>query len=174
MDYSKEIAKIHQRLGVPENYAAARGLNLQSEATQLVDVEVDHKGKQHRLTPAATRAWQTMKQAAEQDRVLLYVGSGFRSVAYQTQLIEHKLQNERDIHDILKSMAAPGYSEHHTGQAIDIVTLDSAPFTEHFEQTAAFNWLTLHADRFGFTLSFPRDNPFGIIYEPWHWCFHDR
>lgn len=36
------------------------------------------------------------------------------------------------------------------------------------EQTSAFQWRSNYADRFGFELSFPRDNPQGIQYEPWH------
>jgi hypothetical protein len=42
---------------------------------------------------------------------------------------------------------------------------------ELFEDTAAFAWLNAHAADHGYTLSFPRDNPEGYIYEPWHWCF---
>ncbi|RTL24879.1 MAG: hypothetical protein EKK49_20850, partial [Rhodocyclaceae bacterium] len=36
---------------------------------------------------------------------------------------------------------------------------------------AAFVWLNAHAAGHGYTLSFPRNNPEGYLYEPWHWCF---
>ena len=41
--------------------------------------------------------------------------------------------------------------------------------TEAFENTDAFAWLTAHAARFGFAMTLPRDNPHGLVYEPWHW-----
>ena len=28
---------------------------------------------------------------------------------------------------------------------------------------------TGEAGAFGFSMTYPRDNPWGIIYEPWHW-----
>ena len=43
------------------------------------------------------------------------------------------------------------------------------PAEESFERTAAFDWLRTHAGAHGFTMSYPRDNPHGIVYEPWHW-----
>ena len=46
-----------------------------------------------------------------------------------------------------------------------------APAEESFEATDAFAWLQAHAGEHGFHLSYPRDNPHGIVYEPWHWCW---
>ena len=75
------------------------------------------------------------------------------------------------IEDILKVNAAPGYSEHHTGRAVDIATPGSRPLTGEFETTNAFGWLESRAVEFGFSLTYRRDNPWGMAYEPWHWCF---
>ena len=69
--------------------------------------------------------------------------------------------------------AAPGYSEHHTGRAVDLTTPGTPPLLEAFERTAAFAWLERHAARFGFVMTYPRNNPLGVIYEPWHWTFHE-
>ena len=44
---------------------------------------------------------------------------------------------------------------------------------ESFELTPAFAWLELNAADFSFTMSFPRNNDNGLLYEPWHWCFQD-
>ncbi|HPF74253.1 MAG TPA: D-alanyl-D-alanine carboxypeptidase family protein, partial [Xanthomonadaceae bacterium] len=66
---------------------------------------------------------------------------------------------------------APGFSEHHSGNALDIGTPDEPPAEESFENTAAFDWLCENAPNFGFQLSYPRNNPHGIVYEPWHWCW---
>jgi D-alanyl-D-alanine carboxypeptidase len=40
-----------------------------------------------------------------------------------------------------------------------------------FEETPAFQWLKDHAAFHSFELSFPKDNPQGVSYEPWHWRF---
>ena len=68
--------------------------------------------------------------------------------------------------------APPGYSEHHTGCAIDVGTVADEPQLEvEFENTPAFQWMLRRANSFSFFLSFPRDNPYGYEFEPWHWCF---
>ncbi|HIE5651183.1 TPA: M15 family metallopeptidase, partial [Stenotrophomonas maltophilia] len=75
------------------------------------------------------------------------------------------------VAEILKVNAAPGFSEHHSGHALDIGTPGDAPAEESFERTDAFAWLQAHARGHGFHLSYPRGNPHGIVYEPWHWCW---
>lgn len=67
--------------------------------------------------------------------------------------------------------AAPGFSEHHTGRAIDIACPDAEPLQELFENTKAFKWLDANAGQFGFVMTYPRGHQHAISYEPWHWCF---
>ena len=57
------------------------------------------------------------------------------------------------------------------GTALDIGTPDEPPAEESFERTPAFAWLQANAGGYGFVMSYPRDNPHGIVYEPWHWRF---
>jgi D-alanyl-D-alanine carboxypeptidase len=71
--------------------------------------------------------------------------------------------------DILQVNAAPGFSEHHSGRAIDIGAPGEPAAEPSFERTPAFNWLMQFAPAHGFRLSYPRNNPHGIAYEPWHW-----
>lgn len=114
-----------------------------------------------------------MKLAAKQASITLFLISAFRGIQYQHDLILGKLQHGRSIADILKVNAAPGFSEHHTGRAVDIGTTECDSVGIKFENTLAFQWLSKNADGFGFTMTYPRDNPSGIDYEPWHWCFSD-
>jgi D-alanyl-D-alanine carboxypeptidase len=74
-------------------------------------------GKPVRLTPRAAAAWKRMRAAAAADGVDLLPLSGYRSVARQTRIIRKKLRAGQTITDILKLVAAPGCSEHHTGRA---------------------------------------------------------
>ena len=113
-----------------------------------------------------------MRDAAANDRIALQVVSAFRSAEYQLGIIQRKLERGQSIDEILRVSAAPGYSEHHSGRVVDLTTPGYAALEEEFENSPAFGWLHEHAPRFGFTLSYPRDNPHGIAYEPWHWCWH--
>ncbi|HEU5398812.1 MAG TPA: M15 family metallopeptidase [Gammaproteobacteria bacterium] len=166
-----DVATILAELGIPADYGARRRLPLCEEAFELVSIGADVLGREQRLAPRAAAAWRRMRDAAERDGITLLVVSGFRSVDYQRALIQKKLDNGRRIEDILKINAAPGYSEHHTGRALDITAPDCPPLEQGFETTRAFAWLQQHANDHGFRLSYPRDNPHGITYEPWHWAF---
>jgi len=169
--YMNRISALHRSLGIPADYANQRKLPLQYEAVDLVDAGPDVFGRPQQLAPAALQGWRAMQAAAEADGETLHLISAYRGVDYQVGLIERKLARGQSIADILQVNAAPGYSEHHTGCAIDIGTFECPPLEEIFEQTSAFGWLCRRAGTFGFTLSYPRDNPAAIAYEPWHWYF---
>ena len=123
------------------------------------------------MLPAAAEAWRAMRAAAAVEAVELQVVSAFRSVDYQAGIMRRKLEQGQCMSDILRISAAPGYSEHHSGRALDLTTPGYPALETEFEQSEAFAWLTARAAGFGFVLSFPRDNPFGIAYEPWHWAW---
>lgn len=143
------------------------------EPETLVSVGPNIIGKEQRLTPATAEAWKHMSDAAHGDGVTLLIVSGYRGIAYQAELFKKKLAAGQSIAEILCVNAAPGFSQHHTGRAIDIATPDSRPLTLEFEQTPAFGWLSGEAGKFGFTMPYERENPWGIEYEPWHWFFSE-
>ena len=97
--------------------------------------------------------------------------SGYRSHDYQLGIFERKRARGFALADILAVNAAPGFSEHHSGEALDIGTTGEPPAEASFERTPAFAWLQRHAGGFGFAMSYPRGNPHGIVYEPWHWRY---
>lgn len=166
-DYDVRIANILAEFGLT-NYGSP--LPLQREATELVRAEDDMFGREQYMAPQTQTRWHQMKVAAKADDIELLLVSAWRSVDYQHKLIQRKLDNGLLIEDILKVNALPGYSEHHTGCALDLATPGVEPLTEAFETTPAFEWLMENASTFDFSLSYPRDNPYGIIYEPWHWA----
>jgi D-alanyl-D-alanine carboxypeptidase len=157
-------------LDIPADYGSKRRLTLQVEATELVSVASGSAGLEIRLEPSAAEAWTRMRDAARGEGVILLAISGFRSIERQTEIIQRKLLAGDLMEDILRTIAAPGYSEHHTGRAIDIGIPGEPPLTEGFAITPAFYWLEGHAGQFGFRLSYPRGNAHGFVYEPWHWC----
>lgn len=166
------LERVLASLGIDPSAIARRGLVVHDEAKECVFVGVGLDGREHFLVPAAAEAWQRMTGQARQDGVELAIASSFRSVARQAEIIHAKLGLGLTIAEVLASVAPPGYSEHHTGRAVDIVTPDHPELAGSFATTAAFAWLGAEAGRFGFVMSYPEDNRQGYVHEPWHWCFH--
>jgi D-alanyl-D-alanine carboxypeptidase len=167
----RDVRGILAELGIGEELIRARALPLCMEAEELVVVESSEAGREYRLTPAAAAAWRRMQEAARAEGVVLQIASAFRSIERQVEIVRGKLARGDSLDTILAVSAPPGYSEHHTGCAVDVTTDGVAPFETEFEKTAAFRWLTANAARFGFILSYPPGNRHGYQYEPWHWCY---
>ena len=169
--YGAQIRAVLDKTGIPADYGCSHRLRLQPECRELATVETDANGREHMLHPEAASAWHAMRIAASDDGITLQVASAFRSVAYQQSIIERKLRAGQSIEEILSVSAAPGFSEHHSGRAIDIATPESPPLETSFELTPAFEWLSDSATDFGFRLSYPRNNRHNIAFEPWHWAY---
>ncbi|WP_442957325.1 D-alanyl-D-alanine carboxypeptidase family protein [Phormidium sp. CCY1219] len=127
-----------------------------------------------KLRQTAAEAFLDMQAAARAEGIYLVPISGFRTVEDQQYLFfEIKAQRGQVASERAEVSAPPGYSEHHTGYAVDIgdANVPATHVNENFENTAAFQWLEANAAYFSFELSFPKDNPQGVAYEPWHWRF---
>ncbi|MFM7381513.1 MAG: D-alanyl-D-alanine carboxypeptidase family protein [Microcystaceae cyanobacterium] len=126
------------------------------------------------LRKAAADNFLQMQRAARTAGVSLVPISAFRSVKNQEQIFFGiKQARNQEARQRAEVSAPPGYSEHHTGYAVDIGdgTVPSANLSQRFEQTPAFRWLQKNAARYDFELSFTPNNPQGVSYEPWHWRF---
>ena len=154
-----------------DEYAQRTGLMHIPEPSRLALAGFDRYRRPLWLGAGAGRAWNRMRAAAADDGIALDAISGYRSHAYQMGIFARKRARGLGVDDILAVNAAPGFSEHHSGDALDIGSDDEPPAEESFERTSAFRWLADHAGDFGFHLSYPRNNPHGIVYEPWHWCW---
>lgn len=169
------LHRLHERLqalGVDAgDYAARTGLALVAEPDWLAFAGLDRYRRPLWLHPDAARAWALMRDAALREDVVLEAISGYRSHDYQLGIFGRKRARGQRVEEILRVNAAPGYSEHHSGLALDVGTPGEPPAEESFERTGAFAWLRANAHGHGFAMSYPRDNPHGIVYEPWHWRF---
>ena len=171
MAESNVIADLHQRLGIPADYATRTGLFQQRTPDDLVDIGVDVFDRPQRLRMEAANAWTGLVEAASSDGVTVQLVSAYRSLEYQVNLIQRKVEAGESIGQILTRIAAPGYSEHQGGCAVDVTSPGIDSLTEFFEETQTFRWLVASAVDHQFVLSYPRSNPYGVIYEPWHWCY---
>lgn len=170
---SDGFQRLWRRLQIPDAFATRAARRLQRPARRLVVIgRAPDDGRILRLAPGAARAWQRMEAAAARDGVRLLPLSAYRSVARQAEIIRRKLAAGEPIARILRVVAVPGCSEHHTGRALDLGSPQALRLDEKFARTREFRWLRRHAGRFGFLLSYPRNNRQGIVYEPWHWCWH--
>lgn len=117
--------------------------------------------------------YRALIKAARRDGVVLVPISGFRSERYQQELYDRQLGKLGSVESATTINAPPGYSEHHTGYAIDFGdgTKLETNTKLSFEQTPAFTWLKAHGAKYGFQMSFAKENPDRVSYEPWHWRF---
>jgi zinc D-Ala-D-Ala carboxypeptidase len=169
--YVRRLESIHRELQIPPGYGLQRNLAPYLEASNLVPI--DAVERQLYLAPRAAVQWHAMRNAAAKDSIELLLISGFRSVDRQREIIQNKLAKGVDLPAVLTVIAAPGFSQHHTGLALDIGTPTHPSLTEDFENTGAFRWLASHARNFGFVMPYSRGNPYGFIYEPWHWVLKE-
>ncbi|OOW68227.1 peptidase [Xanthomonas axonopodis pv. melhusii] len=154
-----------------DDYVQRTGLQLMAEPAALQFAGRDRFGRPLWLSARAARAWRQMRAAALRADIVLDAISGYRSHDYQLGIFERKFARGLTLEQILTVNAAPGFSEHHSGDALDLGTPGEPPAEESFEATPAFAWLCSNAHAFGYRLSYPRNNPHGIVYEPWHWCW---
>ena len=91
--------------------------------------------------------------------------SGFRSYATQAQLYQSYVNQEGQAAADRYS-ARPGYSEHQTGLAFDVIGTDG----QLVEDSSAAQWLLDHAPDYGFVVRYPRgkESVTGYMHEEWH------
>lgn len=112
----------------------------------------------------AEAALNKMISAAKDDGIHLFIKSGFRS--YGTQKILYNNYVARDgVAAADRYSARPGHSEHQTGLAFDLNSLEQS-----FGETKEGKWLAEHCHEYGFIIRYPKDKEdvTGYMYEPWH------
>ncbi|NJM98094.1 MAG: D-alanyl-D-alanine carboxypeptidase family protein [Phormidesmis sp. RL_2_1] len=133
-----------------------------------------HLNSQIKLKPAAQAKVNEMIDQAQAEGVQLGVISGFRTLEDQNYLFfEVKAERGETSRTRAEVSAPPGYSEHHTGYAVDFID-KSRPETdieESFATTAAYRWLVQNAAFYDFEMSFPKSDDSQLSYEPWHWRY---
>lgn len=169
--WMRKIFALHQELGIPDSYGAQHRLTLVEDCENLESIGFDIFDREQWLHPAAAAAWRKMHDAAAISGVDLQVVSAFRGRDYQAGLIRAKLAKGLNMKQILRVSAAPGFSQHHSGRALDLKAPGSPALEEQFAKTDAYRWLSANARFFGFTETLGRDNRHGIIWEPWHWYY---
>lgn len=133
------------------------------EPKDLVDA-----GNGFQLNKEAYGAFIEMQNAAKSEGYSIEINSAYRSVSGQESVMSDQCRRYGD--DYCKShVATPGFSEHHTGLAIDIKSSN----TGVFEKSKEFDWVIQHAAEYGFILRYPKDKEMitRYDYEAWHFRY---
>lgn len=170
-EFVDAVRRQSREIGVPEERLEATGLRVQPQAGPLYPIEIDPDRGVLAMSESASTAWLLMQATARADGVTLIPLSAYRSPAYQRRILRQRLAAGEDMDDILETSLPPGYSEHQTGDAIDIGSPAVPVVDQAFAGTRAFAWLEEHAPAFCFELSYTEDNDSGIEFEPWHWHY---
>lgn len=116
------------------------------------------------ILPEVKTAFYSMKQAAAQQGLNIYISSGFRPYSRQVQLYQYYIARDGKSRADTFS-ARPGYSEHQSGLCIDLNSI-----TDRFTSTPEASWVAQHAHEYGFIIRFPlgKEEITGYKYESWH------
>ncbi len=115
-------------------------------------------------------AFLKMKNDMNKENLNIRIISAYRSYDYQESLYARYMQNDKQ--EIVDSYSArAGYSEHHTGLAIDID--NGKQNYNNFYLTKEFVWMQENASKYGFILRYPKNKEdiTGYSYEPWHYRY---
>jgi len=119
-----------------------------------------------------------LQAALHEEGVDIVLDSAYRSVAKQQKLWDDwSADPEKGIEYARKYAAVPGYSEHHTGLAIDIaLDKDGKIIYDNEEMIAERDtFARIHAKLadYGFILRYleGREDSTGYTYEPWHFRY---
>lgn len=148
LTYINGILIVNKTYGTPSNY----------EPDNLVKVE-----KTQMVKEAADKYFE-LKEAALNEGINLFAMTGYRSVGFQTSIYNGYLKEDTK-ENVDTYSARPGYSEHHTGLAVDLNSLEQA-----WGDTDEGRWLSDNCYKYGFIIRYPKgkENITGYMYEPWH------
>jgi zinc D-Ala-D-Ala carboxypeptidase len=121
-----------------------------------------------------------MMQAMQGDiGKILLIENGYRSPGRQAyDFLYYLVKNHHySLTENARWNALPGFSEHNdrVDTALDFINQEgidgdaAGQSAEDFAALPEYRWLTAHAHKFHFHLSYPRGNELGVTFEPWHW-----
>ena len=120
-----------------------------------------------KLTPIAEKALSDMAKGAIVAGVSILVSSAYRSYQYQDNLFNRYARQYGET-EADRFSARPNASQHRLGTAVDFGSIDDS-----YAQTKAGKWLALHAEDYGWSLSYPKgyENITGYKWECWHYRY---
>ncbi|MCR4263531.1 MAG: M15 family metallopeptidase [Candidatus Roizmanbacteria bacterium] len=156
------LAKYSKVFFLSDNYAPAR----------LVEIPPVYKYDEKlplQIIPEVLPYLQRMIDQAKTDGVTIYADSAYRSFNTQ-EALKGQYTVSYGAGTANQFSADQGYSEHQLGTTVDLITTGTGGQLTGFDRTPAYTWVLANAYRYGFVLSYPKNNGY-YIFEPWHWRF---
>ena len=116
------------------------------------------------VDPVAQAALNEMVNAAAEEGIKLYAVSSYRSYSTQATLYNNYVARD-GVAAADRYSARAGHSEHQTGLAFDLNSLEQS-----WGETVEGKWLAANCYKYGFIIRYPKDKEgvTGYMYEPWH------
>lgn len=154
-----------------QKYSKIYFLNENYKPSNLSDIDAKYLSDTKKPQQFHTNALPFLTKlldAARSSNINLQVLSAFRSFGTQTALKQsYKITYGSGANAF---SADQGYSEHQLGTAVDFTTPPIGATLDGFDKDSAFAWLNQNAYKYGFILSYPKQNEY-YQFEPWHWRF---
>ncbi len=168
-----DLEKLSQTDGeLLKKYSKVFFLNENYVPTKLIEIDKDYvyNGTTNFLIHTQVSPYlEHLLQFASSSEVNLLVASAFRSFDTQASLKSgYKILYGSGTAN--QFSADQGYSEHQLGTSVDFTTSRIGGSFSKFESDPAFKWLQDNAYKYGFVLSYPKENTY-YTFEPWHWRF---
>lgn len=155
-----------------QKYSKIFFLNEHYAPARLIEIPATYRYSNDKILKLQEEVWphlHALLDRAADDKIDMYILSAYRSFEEQNALkSSYKITYGAGTANSFS--ADQGYSEHQLGTTVDIIDPSQKGVLEGFDRTRAYDWLTRNAYRYGFVLSYPKDNAY-YVFEPWHWRF---
>ena len=145
---------------------------------EIVELEesTNSLGKTYQVEKEALKHFLELREELLKEGIDIELDSTYRSVKRQQEIWD-EFEKDKGIEYTKKYVAVPGYSEHHTGLAIDVCLIkDGKTIDDNDEMIAEkeiFAKIHKKLAKHGFILRYPegREADTGYGYEPWHFRY---
>jgi LAS superfamily LD-carboxypeptidase LdcB len=182
-DFQNQIQNIASTVGVLEKlsqtdpellkkYSKVYFLNENYIPKNLIPIEKTYLFNQNKTSQILAEVWphlKSMMDSAKAEGVEMEILSAYRSFGEQ-QSLKSSYKVTYGAGTANSFSADQGYSEHQLGTTIDFTTQKIGSVLTGFDKTPAYTWLLANAYKFGFEMSYPKENSY-YIFEPWHFRF---
>ena len=162
------LVLVNKQTKLPDNW---------EDIVELADAK-DAWGDDVKVEKEALKEFYELQKELEEEGVYIELDSIYRSVAEQQDLWDRwSADPEKGPEYVKKYVAVPGYSEHHTGLAIDVCLKKNGEIIADNDDMIAEKviFAKVHAKLadYGFILRYPKgkEDITGYSYEPWHFRY---
>lgn len=139
-------------------------INIENEFNQENQYYQDNLKEDSEAKKNINKMIEKLKEKFPDLKQEIKIVSGYRSYEEQVGVFGTQIKRDGGVSQRQKNVTLPGFSQHHTGKAFDIISVDPDWWKSHPEVE---NWVKENSKDFGFKVSYPTK---GVLRnpEPWH------